>query len=262
MTRDVIDRLVRPANPVPDPKMLGADSVSTLHEQMRNEMQQQIDIDHVEDETTGNKGGWQWIRIAAAVTAVIGVYVLFQASEGSDVAAERTPVEIATEYLEAYADFDADRVESMLAEDATVLPWESYEPRDWHNDLRFLEAAGFQIFAGECSEVSPSSGVALVRCGYQAHGLGSDQIGLEPFGGHQFQVIVEDGQVTFSGLGFNFSEFSETMWWPFQSWIKENHPEDFSVLYEDETLSRQSDSAITLWEQRVQDYAEFNNSQP
>ena len=53
------------------------------------------------------------------------------------------------------------------------------------------------------------------------------------------------------------------MWSPFQDWVQENHPDDYAVLYVEEGLSRQTDEAITLWEQRVAEYAEsFNNSTP
>jgi hypothetical protein len=63
-------------------------------------------------------------------------------------------------------------------------------------------------------------------------------------------------------MGFDFSEFSGSMWWPFQDWIEENHAEDFEVLYESPNLSRQTDDAIALWEQRVDDYVAFVNNQP
>ena len=113
----------------------------------------------------------------------------------------------------------------------------------------------------ECSEAPSGSGVK-VTCEYEAHGLGSDQIGRGPFSGHAFEVVIENGLVSRSTIGFDFTEFSGGMWFPFQNWIRENHPEDFDVLYEDSTLSRQTDDAIALWRQRVADYVAFVNSQP
>ena len=49
------------------------------------------------------------------------------------------------------------------------------------------------------------------------------------------------------------------MWFPFQRWIQASHPEDFAVLYVESTLSRQTDEAIALWEERVAGYVEYVN---
>jgi len=260
MSSDVIDRLVRPANPVPNPRMLVAVEVSTFSEQERNEMKQQV-IDTRPRAEKARRSPGRMLGIAAAVAAVLAVFVMVQ-TRGNNFVAAATPTEIATEYLEAYAAFDVERVASMLADDAEVLPWEASEPRDWQRDLEFLDAAGFQILVGECKELSPLADSARVNCEYQAHGLGSDQIGLGPFGGHVFRLLIANGRVTRSFMGFNFSEFGDEMWWPFQAWIEENHPEDFEVLYVRDNLSNQTDEAIALWEQRVEDYVAFVNSQP
>jgi hypothetical protein len=259
MTHDVIDRLVRPANPVPDPMMLEADGVSTLPVQWREQMQQQqVAVERAEE----RKGRGPLIGIAAAVAVlVIGGLALIQWTDGPDVAADSTPLEIASAYLEAYSAFDVDTVASLLAEDAEVLPWESFERRDWRPDMRYLEAAGFELIFDECVEQAPVEDTVTVRCAYDAHGLGSDQIGVGPFDGHLFRVVIEDGQVISSSMGFNFSVFAGAMWFPFQAWIQENHPEDFSVLYVDETLTRQTDEAIALWAQRVAEYVEYVNNQ-
>lgn len=254
MTHDVIDRLVRPANPVPDPKMLEVVEVSTLETDRRERMlEQKVEVDRV-DETRG-RGVLIGIAAALVVLAIGGLALL--SSRDSEVAVARTPVEIATAYVEAYAAFDVERVAGMLAEDAQVLPWESYAPRDWRADLRYLEAAGFQLMFEECVEQPGEFEAVTVHCEYAAHGLGSDEIGMDPFPSHVFRVAIEDGLVVSSNMGFNFSSFADGMWFPFQAWIEAFHPEDFAVLYVDEHLSRQTDDAIALWEQRVQGYVDY-----
>jgi hypothetical protein len=257
MTYEVIDRLVRPANPVPDPRMLEPVDVSVLQHERREEMQTQepIQVDSVKE---SSRRGWL-IGAAAALVVVIGAGVLFQMTDDSEVASQ-TPTEIANAYVEAYAAFNVEGVESMLAEDAEVLPWEEYEPRDWKTDLRYLEAAGFELIPGECRELPGRTDGGHVNCEYDAHGLGSDQIGEGPFGGSAFQLVITDGLVVSSTMGFNFSQFHGAMWSPFQIWIQENHPDDFAVLYVDEGLSRQTDEAIALWEERVADYVEYFNN--
>ena len=257
MTYEVIDRLVRPANPVPDPGMFEPVVVSLLQHERREEMQTQkpIQMDVVKE---SSRPGWL-IGAAAALVVVIGAVVLLRVTNGSEVASP-TPIEIADAYLEAYAAFDVDAVESMLAEGAEVLPWESYEPRDWKADLRYLEAAGFQLIPGQCRELPPLTGGVLVNCEYAAHGLGSDQIGEGPFGGNSFRLVISDGLVVSSDMGFNFNDFYGAMWSPFRTWIQENHPDDYALLYVNEGLSRQTHEAIALWNQRVADYVEYVNN--
>lgn len=260
MTYEVIDRLVRPANPVPDPRMLEPVDVSVLQHERREEMQTEepIQVDSVEE---SSRRGWL-IGAAAAFVVVISAVVLLQMTDDSEVASQ-TPTEIANAYVEAYAAFDVEGVESMLAEDAEVLPWEAYEPRDWKADLMYLEAAGFELIPGGCQELPGGTDGVLVTCAYDAHGLGSDQIGEGPFDGSAFRLVITDGLVVSSDMGFNFNKFHGAMWSPFQTWIRENHPDDFAVLYVHSGLSRQTDEAIALWEQRVADYVEyFNNPTP
>jgi hypothetical protein len=257
MTYEVIDRLVRPANPVPDPRLLEPVDASTLQYERREVMptKESIEVDLVEE---SSRPGWL-IGAAAALVVVIAAVVLSQTTDGSGVASQ-TPADIAAAYVEAYAAFDIAGVESMLAEEAVVLPWESYEPRDWKADLRYLEAAGFELIPGECRELPAAAGGVRVSCEYEAHGLGSDQIGEGPFGGNTFRLVIVDGLVVSSDMGFDFREFFGAMWSPFQTWIEEHHPDDFSTLYVSPDLSRQTDEAIALWEQRVADYVEYVNS--
>lgn len=260
MAHDVIDRLVRPANPVPNPQVLDADVVSLVDERERKQMQnQQLETDHGQE--TAGSSRRPWIGIAAAVVLVMGAVVFYVTTQEDDVVAEATPVEIANEYFDAYSAFDIEGVESMLAENAQVIPWESFAGRDWRADLRYLDAAGFELLNAECKELPETAEGSRVNCAYEAHGLGSDLIGLEPFGGHQFRLVIEDGVVTRSDMGFNFTNFAGAMWVPFLDWIQENHPADYPVMYVDDTLSRQTEEALALWEQRVEDYVAFVNGE-
>ena len=268
MRHDVIDRLVRPANPVPNPQSLGADLVSLAEEGERRGMQhQQVEADQVAERS--RNGHVTWIGIAAAIVLVVGGFVVFQATENDDVASD-TSIEVAIEYLDAYASFDVDRVASMLAEDAVVVPWEPNADRtDWQSDLRYLDAVGFELLVGECRQLPPLAEGSRVNCEYAAHGFGSNRIGLNPFGGSLFRLVINDGKVTRSDMGFNFADpnhlfqpsFVGTMWFPFQEWIQENHSDDYAVMYENENLSRQTDDALALWEQRVEDYVAYVNGQ-
>jgi hypothetical protein len=236
--------------------MLEPVDTSALSVQRSEEMQtQQVEVDQVPEK----KGRGILIGIAAAVVLVVGGLVLFQMTDQEEVA-QTTPLETGTAFVEAYAAFDAETVESMLAEGAEVLPWEAYEPRDWQADLRYLEAAGFELILGECRELPGGTDEVRVTCDYQAHGLGSDRIGEGPFGGHVFRLVIADGSIVSSYMGFDFSEFSGAMWYPFQEWIQENHAQDYPVLYVNSGLSRQTDEAIALWGERVDDYVEYVNN--
>ena len=112
--------LLRGANPVPDldSDQFPAPDVAAYLAQIE---QRSREVTNLKTKPMGTKprrpalAAWSGV----AIVAVLGViFAVFQATGRTNFAAERTPVELASEYVEAYRAFDVDRVEAMLADDA------------------------------------------------------------------------------------------------------------------------------------------------
>lgn len=83
MTHDLIDRMVRQANPVPDLKVLEAAPASVLELQRRTEMQTQ---NQIEVDPQSNGPNWNlWLAIAAIAAVVIGALFLLRSQPSAPV---------------------------------------------------------------------------------------------------------------------------------------------------------------------------------
>ena len=115
--------------------------------------------------------------------------------------ADATAEEIATGFLEAFGAFDVDRATGYLADDAEIseLLIETASVEGAEEELRLnlsmLEAQGYEQQLGSCEETSTSVSGTGVRCPFEFHLFGSDEIGRGPYSGSYFDVTVLDGEV-------------------------------------------------------------------
>ncbi len=100
MTHDLIDRMVRQANPVPDLKVLEAAPASVLELQRRTDMQTE---NQIEVDPQSNGPNWNlWLAIAAIAAVVIGALFLLRPGptapvvDQPEVPATTTPIETTT----------------------------------------------------------------------------------------------------------------------------------------------------------------------
>jgi len=118
-----------------------------------------------------------------------------------DESADATAEEIATGFLEAFGAFDVDRATGYLAADAEIseLLIETASVEGAEEELRLnlsmLEAQGYEQQLGSCEETSTSVSGTGVRCPFEFHLFGSDEIGRGPYSGSYFDVTVLDGEV-------------------------------------------------------------------
>jgi hypothetical protein len=138
-------------------------------------------------------------------------------------AAGATPEEIATGFLEAFGAFDVDRATGYLAADAEIsallIGTASVEgaEEELRLDLSMLEAQGYEQQLSSCEETNTSVSVTGVRCPFEFHLFGSDEIGRGPYSGSYFDVTVLDGEVVRASVTNEIEEFSPEMWEPFAS---------------------------------------------
>jgi hypothetical protein len=208
--------------------------------------------------------------VAAAIGAVVVVVILAsldgQGTTGRTIGTdpEPTAMEVATDFIQAFGALDADRTVAYLADDAnvsSVIGWLGAQGdegplEEFRLLFSLLEAQGYTQTIDSCEEVGSSDSVTTLRCTYDFHTFGSDEIGRGPFSGSSFDLIVRDGEIAHAVVTMEIEEFGPQMWDPFADWVATNHPEDVAVMYEDETqsLERVTEASIRLWGRHVRGY--------
>ena len=188
------------------------------------------------------------------------------ASEPSAVSPVDTKAQkVATGFVEAYGAFDADRAISYLADDADIL-WLMrsqgvLDAEGTLDEFRLLisleQATGSKLTLDSCEETESSASATEVRCTFDVHRLGSDEIGLGPYSGNFFALTVRDGEIVEASQYRDYTEIFPQMWEPFHTWVATNYPDDAEVMYRagshNPLLTRES---IRLWERHTPEYVE------
>lgn len=224
-------------------------------------------------------------RIGAfAVTAGVGVAVVALMLAGRD-ESNPTPPEPGTQprsTAEAVADgfvgslstFDADGATSYLADDADVSGLVTSmgdeglrgTPDEVPLFLSMLEAMDLRQLRPSCGESGDVASGTAVRCAFEFHQLGSDDLYLAPFEGSHVDVTVRGGEVVDASMYWETERFSSRIWEPFARWVSRTYPQDAALMYEDETYGavHLSPRSIRLWERRVQEFVTVfaTNPQP
>lgn len=175
---------------------------------------------------------------------------------GAAEAPETNAKEVATSFLEAYGDFDADRAITYLADDADLSGLGAEGTRQFRLLVSFFEAQGYKQMLAPCEQRGSSSAAGTyVRCAFDFHAIRSDEIGRGPYSGSYFDITVLDGQIVRVTNYFETAKFSPEMWEPFAEWVSTTHPEDASVMYnEDLTNFQLSEESIALWNRHSRGY--------
>jgi hypothetical protein len=225
--------------------------------------------DHRRRKERNRKIGAFAVAAAIAVTAAVAI-VTSQPRSGTapaDGSSPVTPVNLtairsARNFSNALGAFDTDTALAYLAPDADISgllvgPTEGADglAGQLRLNLRLLEAQGLGQIPGPCELQGSSASATTVRCWFDFHLLGSDQLGLGPFTGSSYGYTVQDGLITQASVSWEIDEFSPQVWEPFASWVYATYPGDAEVMYaEPRTLARVSEASARLWEQHVQGY--------
>jgi hypothetical protein len=172
--------------------------------------------------------------------------------EASNAAAE----EIAARFLEAFGAFDVNQATTYLADDAVIASMGAND--DPRLLISYLEATGYRQILDPCEVGDTTASGTTVRCAFTFHALRSGEIGLGPYTGGAFDLVVRDGEIVRVSQGWEIEEFSPQVWEPFAEWVSTTYPEDAAVMYVDASLSgvRLTEEAIRLWGRRTREYVE------
>ncbi len=178
---------------------------------------------------------------------------------------DATAKETGDRFVEAYGNFDASRAIGFLADEADITGLvESLGGQGTRGTLEefrlmvsFMEAVGYEQFVDSCQVGGTVETGTSVRCMYDFQFLRSGEIGLGPFSGGNFHLVVRDGEVVRATQYWSGEEFSPAVWEPFAEWVSRAYPQDAALMYADQqSRVNLSEESIRLWEQHTKEYAE------
>ena len=214
------------------------------------------------------RAGWKAGGLIAAAAAV-AMLVWWQATGDAADVEPAPPVdvptqaeEVATAFVEAWGDFDRPRIESYVADGATLQFWIAEDTSvSWRVANRWDQATGFAMQLDGCFETFHVGDAMDVGCTLSVQQLGSEQLGRGPYRDYLFGMTVENGKVVGAGkdMFYEGSELGDEMYSPFWRWMDAEHPEDAKVMaaYADPASTvAEIDASLQLWQQRTQDYVD------
>ena len=162
------------------------------------------------------------------------------------------PVQVAEEYVAAYAAYDTAKVVSMADPRVDVDEVRLYQARD--------KAFGIEFLTEPCREESSLSLGTRVTCPFALHAMSSEELGHGPFEGATFTVLVTpEGKVLEDDPDWNFeSNGMADHYDAVYNWVLKAHPDqaEFLTLDERDVPSTQVDRWLSLWQSYIQDYVE------
>lgn len=191
----------------------------------------------------------------AAIVLIVAVRTWQRDEPTPAVRPTATPEEVAEAFLEDYASFDADAAMAYLSGSADIsglmmgVETAATTQDELRLNLATLEALRYRQMLIPCEATSTTSAGTDVRCAFDLHLFGSDELDLGPYGGNAFTLTIRDGEIERASVSFNIDYFSPEVWEPVAAWVADKHPRDVEVLYEDAQQSnlRLSDESVALW---------------
>lgn len=160
---------------------------------------------------------------------------------------ETSPEDVALSFLEAKASYDTDSALALVDDEATVGVGPANSKDELAFEIAFSEATGLVVEPVGCDGVD-----GVLNCTAEATTAITRARGLEP-DTFTYDIEVNDDLITTVRL-VGLDGYSSKNWTPFQSWIRQNHPDDYGVMYEGPSAIAVSDESLVLWESRTAEY--------
>ena len=242
-------------------------------EEAMNQTDTQDQLDHLlrnaKRDDRRRRLGWTAGTALVAAAAVVAALVWWPGQDDVDTRPVEppdtlTPAEqVATEFAQAYADFDWPRYSSYLADDLTHNYPGRRDPKMLRRAMQYDEATSLELELDGCFQSAELANQTFeVGCLFTAHWMHSEEMGKGPFPDNSMILQVRDDQVVFVNhtVGVAKGDVSDEMVPPFIDWIDAEHPEDMAVLDVVGQYATIDNAAyqrsLDLWDQRVDEYAE------
>lgn len=196
--------------------------------------------------------------VAGAVAAAAAVIVIAWAmglttgkpQSSPPPAGPANPEDVAAAYVDAYASYDRPRMKSLVAGDA-LANWATLSKNNLAD-----EAIEFRVLPNDCTTLYHESVRTRVRCPFDVHALGSEQLGLGPYTNNEFIMTVQGGKIIATEIIFDYvnNGFSTQMWEPFVAWMEKHYPTDVPVMIDGNNNARPDATSAELFHQHIAEY--------
>lgn len=267
---DDVMRLFEQADPARRPDrandhVAGAGYLAALREQ------RSIDMTITETPQTPAQSSrprhWALIGAAAAVAALtIGLVAVVAQDNEPPPPADPAPapitspseveeVDIAEQFYAALNDRDLATLQTLMGDDGV---YDGIPVEDMPAHLTALEAWDWTWKEVACE---PEPADAGVRCEIAVRNRLTELTGTELSGSSLFTMI--DGTIDRVDLDqLDFSDYSPNAFMPFQTWVSENHPDDYQTIWEENDSFRQTPESAALLDQHLTEYIREFRSEP
>lgn len=235
MIHEVVEQMVRDANPVPDAAVFEPIAIDALLERdtRRTEMQTLEAKENRREAREAPKAStWNW-KIPAAIGALaIAVVIGIVAMPGAEETASADPITRAEEVVNAWGTWDLTLLDTLP--ETTFVDyefWDNVDRSTLGDEMLYREAVDWPFEVSECSLVDASAefeGESVV-CSVTHDPSWTRAQGLGPYPG-QVRVTFVDGSITEFLITHDVT-YAPEHFFPLRTWLSINYPDDMSKLY-------------------------------
>jgi len=264
---DDVMRLFEQADPARRPDrandhVAGAGYLTALREQ------RSIDMTITETPQTPaqspRRSRWALMGAAAATVALLIGLVAVVARDNEPTApadppppaptAQPSEVDTAEQFYGALNDRDLATLQTLMGSDAV---YDGIVVEDMPAHIAVLEAWEWEWDQVACE---PEPVDADVRCEIAVRNRLTDLTGTELSGYSLFTMV--DGKIDRVNLELDFSDYGTNAFMPFQTWLRNNHPDDFQTIWGENDTLRQTPESAALLDQHLAEYINEARSEP
>ncbi len=161
--------------------------------------------------------------------------------------------QIAREFIEGRDTWDGEKVRALVADDAVIDGETAVATADDYGiraDFERIMKWHFQNPQCRTTTVGPP---AEMTCSYLMYNAWTTALGVGPYTGSSFQLVIADGLIQRVTHDRDLSRFDPEAFSVWNGWLEDTHPDDFDVMY-DEGGSNLTPDALALFEQRVPEF--------
>jgi hypothetical protein len=254
MKYDAAFEALKQANPEPDPAALGREP--------RPEPTTIVVRDRPLAVPVNKPKSFHWRPLLAGGTAVVALVALMLVPwvDGRNVldSLRPSPVEVATQYLEARNTYDSERASALMTDDAFLLDVHRMSRQELELGFESLRVYGMRFASFECVN---RPGSTVVTCTYEMDSRLSEIVGFPPVEG-RIQFLVENGRITSLVHDFNFDDYAPNVFEPYIEWLEEEHPgakEQLFVVDEGVITPILTEESLGLADSYLDEYDRFRN---